>query len=245
MTAPWILGVVVGATGLCLGSFVTTAAIRAAAGQPWTSGRSHCDNCGRGLSYLATVPVASYAAFGGACTGCGSRIDALHPIGEICAAAIALGAVGVLGLPRALIAAPLGLILLASAVFDSKTQRLPDALTAIAAMLCAALTFTGGPGPIWQGLLASAVALVGLELMRRGFAAVRGRSGLGFGDVKLIAAGALWLGPATLWAVTLAACAGLAGVALSRPRPARIAFGPYLAASIFVVGLAREAHPWP
>src|SRR5262249_55930247 len=130
--------------GACAGSFVGTAAIRAVRGEGFIVGRSHCDGCGVVLGFAATLPVVSFAALRGACPICRGAIDPVHPVAEITGAAIALAAVMLPSWPAAGLIATLGLTLLASAIVDLKTKRLPDLLTLIAALLSAALAWLNG-----------------------------------------------------------------------------------------------------
>lgn len=232
------------ATGLVVGSFVVTAALRSVRGEQALAGRSRCDGCGVGLGFAATTPLISYAMARGACAGCGARIDPLHPIGEAAGAVIVLAAVLAAQTPiRAGLLAALGLVLLATSVIDARSRRLPDVLTAIVALIGFGLAAQRGEAAI--GLAAGGVAFLLADGVRRGFLLVRKRPGLGFGDVKLIAALAVWLGLATPWAVVAAAVLGLATFAIVRPADGRLAFGPALAAAGFAVGLMVEAGVLP
>jgi leader peptidase (prepilin peptidase)/N-methyltransferase len=235
------------AAGACVGSFVTTAALRAANGENALSGRSRCDACGVELGYAATVPVISFVRLRGACAACGARIDGLHLAGEVSGSVVVLAAI-VIGPadPRGWLVALLGFILLGAAVFDARTQRLPDALTAVAAVLCAVLAWTRSLEALETGAIAALIAFVVIEAIRHGYRALRDREGLGFGDVKLIAALALWLGAAIPWAVAVASLAGLGtALALRRAPEARLPFGPFLAFGGFSAGLCAEVLRWP
>lgn len=243
MTPPPILQLMTAVAGACIGSWVVTAAMRSARSEPSMLGRSHCDGCGVTLGYAQTVPVLSYVGAGGRCSDCGGRIDPLHPAGEITGALIGLASVMAASGWRAALLAGLGLCLLATSVIDLKTKRLSDVLTIAIAGLCAALAQTDGR--LMIGAIAAVAALALLEGLRRLFQLVRRRSGLGFGDVKLIAALALWLGPATPWAIVLASLLGLGAFATIRPKDGRLAFGAPIAAAAFVIGLVREARLWP
>ena len=46
--------------GLFMGSFYTVVGFRAAQGQNYIKGRSHCDVCGHELSFLDMIPIISY-----------------------------------------------------------------------------------------------------------------------------------------------------------------------------------------
>jgi leader peptidase (prepilin peptidase)/N-methyltransferase len=180
----------------------------------------------------------------GACQACGARIDASHLIGEIVGGVILLSALAAASPPRAGLLAALGLTLLASSVHDLKTQRLPDSFTAVVAGCAAALAWLQSEQTFWLGLVCACTAFVALEAMRRSFIWLRRKPGLGFGDVKLVTALALWLGLATPWAVALASLMGLAA-ALRQPAERRLAFGPWIAVAAWCVGLAGEARLWP
>ena len=188
MTEPALYWAALGLLGLCLGSFVTTAAIRATRGEGFLSGRSHCDGCNASLDFAATLPVISYLGRRGAARCCGQPIDSMHPSGELAGLAIILASATLQQpVPMVLVAA-LGLLLLALAVFDLKTQRLPDALTAAVAFLSLAFSVLDGTASLVAGLIAAILSFIILEGVRRGYLKFRGSSGLGGGDVKLLAA---------------------------------------------------------
>ena len=136
-------------------------------------------------------------------------------------------------------------MLLTAGIVDAKSKRLPDVLTAAAAVLAAGLAVEAGWEALGRGLIAGALAFGVLEIVRRVFERVRGRSGLGFGDVKLMGALAIWLGLLTPWAVVIGSALGLGAFAVLRPKDGRIAFGPALAAGAIIVGLLGEARLWP
>ena len=233
------------AIGLCLGSFMATAAIRMARGEPFLGGRSHCDACGVELGFAATVPVVSYLIRRGACANCGARIDALHLVGESCGAVIVVLALNFAPLLTGLMLALLGFVLLTAALVDAATQRLPDVLTLTAAGLAAALAAQRSLVTLATGVACALLAMAVLEGVRRLHLRARGKQGLGFGDVKLVGALAIWLGLATPWAIALAAVLGLGALAIRRSASGRIAFGPALCLGAFAVGLIQEVRGWP
>ncbi len=245
MTVLWLLGA---AAGAVLGSYLTTAAIRQARGEPHLAGRSRCDGCGRGLGFAETAPLVSFAIARGACRGCRAPIHPLHPAGEAAGSLCGLAVAGVAAHApwTALALAALGACLLPAAVTDALTRRLPDGLTAAAAAACGALAWLrGGPAGLLEGVAAAALAVALMLILRRSFAAAGRDPGLGLGDVKLVAALCLWLGAAAPAMVGLAAVAALAFVAVRPPADNRIAFGPALAAAGLIVGVAREPRLWP
>ena len=229
--------------GACLGSASVTCAMRTAAGLPFVSDRSRCDGCGAPLGYQETIPVVSFLWRRGTCGACQAPIAPLHLVGELVGAALAMQVcLGGLS-PVNLLEVALGLTLLTSASVDALSMRLPDALTVLSAVLCAALAACEGGGAPLEGAGAAIVAGLVLLILRHVYRVRRGDPSFGLGDVKLIAAMALWLGSATpLW---IGAACGVALLDRRVLRPGGVAerfpFGPYLAATAWVVGVAQHA----
>lgn len=136
----------------------------------------------------------------------------------------------------------LGAMLLAIAVVDVRTFRIPDwlSLPLIAAGL--ARTAFLAPERLPAHALGAAAGYAALALFGALYFRLRGRDGLGLGDAKLFAGGGAWLGWQPLPAVlAVAAVAGLAfALATGLGRGARIAFGPWLALSIWLAWLAGQ-----
>jgi leader peptidase (prepilin peptidase)/N-methyltransferase len=226
-------------TGLVMGSFVATAAIRQARGEAFVGGRSHCDGCGAPLGFAATLPLASYVGLRGAAGCCGARIDPFHPAGELSGLFIGLAAIAAGDGVKGLLIATLGFGLLGLSLVDLRTQRLPDPLVAVVAAAALVLAALGQSSRLAEGMCAAALTFAVLEGLRRAFLHLRGRGGLGGGDVKLLSALALWLGLLTPAALALAAILGLVQVMALRPQGGRIAFGPAIALAAFAVGEGR------
>jgi leader peptidase (prepilin peptidase)/N-methyltransferase len=232
--------------GLALGSYAVTAGVRMSRGEGSSRGRSRCDACGAQLGLLQTVPIASYIGLRGACRHCGARIDPLHLVGEVGGAAIVVSAFAVAEPLRATALSALGLALLAASVVDGRIRRLPDILTGFAAVAALALAASDGVERALLGLAAAAIATAILSLLRWTGERTRGEAGLGWGDVKLIAALALWLGAATPMMVLVASVLGLIAAPWLRGPDRRLPFGPAIALAGWAVGLCLEAEwtPW-
>jgi len=231
--------------GAVVGSYASTAALRAGRGEQAWVGRSRCDGCQRVLGFSETLPVLSFLLRGGACRACAAPIDRIHPVGEILGVAVVALAFLAAAPMRAALLSVIGLVLLGSALIDARTRRLPDVLTGATAIAGAILAWTRSPFDLALGLIAAVVAFGLLQVVRLAFRARRGHDGLGFGDVKLIAALCLWLGPAMAWAVVAAGLIGLAAMAVVRPHDGRMPFGPAIALGAWSVGLCLEAGLWP
>jgi leader peptidase (prepilin peptidase)/N-methyltransferase len=207
-------------------------------------GRSVCPACGTALGIADLIPVVSWLALGRRCRRCGAAIPADYAVIEAGSVLAFVAALLVGGpWPAVLANAVLGAVLTALVVVDLRRQLLPDALVLPLLPLGLLQAWTSG-----QDLLGGVVgALFGgglLWLVRALYRRLRGLEGLGLGDVKLMAAGGAWVGPAGIGPVLLVgalatlAAVGLAALAGRRGgRMTRIPFGPGLAVGIFLVAL--------
>jgi len=245
MIAPLPYVAVGAVVGACLGSFIATAALRSIRAEQVLAGRSRCESCGETLGFARTLPVLSYLGQGGACASCGSRIDPLHLVGEVAGAVIVVAALLAVPVERAGLLVVLGMLLLASSLVDARTQRLPDLLTLAVGVLGVVLAASRSSFDLMVGAIAAVLTFLILEALRRGFLAATGKPGLGFGDVKLAAALAVWLGVATPWSIAIGSGLGLVAMAIRRPADGRLSFGPAIALAAFGVGLLQEAGAWP
>jgi leader peptidase (prepilin peptidase)/N-methyltransferase len=136
--------------------------------------------------------------------------------------------------------------LLAVALVDARTHRIPDALNA--AMAASGLAAAAAIG---ADLAAHAIGLVLGYAAFAGFAwayrRVRGREGLGLGDAKFLAAAGAWLGWSGLPFVVLAAASlGLGFIAASAVAGRKmrgedaLPFGPFLACGVGLVWAAQR-----
>jgi len=233
--------ILMAAAGACLGSFAVTAGLRIAGGAPWIGGRSRCDHCATAISYRQSIPVVSYALSRGRCAACQGAITAAHPVAE-CLGAVLLPLCLVAFEPlRGALIFLLAMLLLTASVVDMRTLRLPDFLTAGVATVSLALCSLDGGSTLAAGLMAAATAFAVLQVLRLTARRRRTDPGLGFGDVKLFAALALWLGLATPWALLLAAITGLVAISISSPADGRLPFGPFIAGAGLLIGAFREA----
>ena len=224
-----LLAVMVGGV---VGSLTTTAAMRSAQRRGWLTGRSECDSCNKVLPFSETVPILSFLILRGRCRSCGAPIGWLHPVGETAGVVIFLTAIFASDPWTSIAIAALGLLLLYVAVFDWLTHRIPNTLSAAVLIVCFAEALRAGRA--LDGALAAAAVLCLLAGVGWIYRQTRGREGLGGGDVKLLAALAMWLGMERL-AYAVALSAGLALIwmigirRLDFRRADGIAFGPFIA----------------
>ncbi|WP_088344877.1 MULTISPECIES: prepilin peptidase [Rhodomicrobium] len=140
----------------------------------------------------------------------------------------------------------------AIAISDARNFIVPDILSLPA--IPAGLLATGWLGvppddAIAEHLGAALVAAFALFALRWAYAALRGREGLGLGDVKLAAVAGAWSGFAGLPTIMLLACVAAIGAVLVMKASGRAAvtaitpvpFGAFLAPAIWVVWFAQAA----
>ena len=248
--------VFLGAFGLLFGSFGNVLIWRVPRGESIVSPGSHCPKCGHEVRWYDNVPVVSWLVLHGRCRDCGAPISARYPVIELTSGALWVFAGLWWGFSPAtpLAIAFLYLLLVLSAI-DLDTRRLPTplvtALAIVSGLAAVAAQLTGLPfGPLtglaasgWlaQPVIAAAVGFAvgaGVSiLIAMSYRALRGRDGLGFGDVRLLGAMGLILGPFVLLAYALGNILGVLvavpQMLLSRkggPLSTRsIPFGPFLA----------------
>lgn len=235
-----------GLLGLVAGSFLATLVLRWPRGETLL-GRSRCDGCGRQLTALELVPLLSAVVSSGKCCSCGAAIDRRHTLMELGAMLIGVLAMLASPGPAGLAGALLGWALLTLLALDVEHHWLPDRIT----LPLLALGLLLGAGDLVDRLLGAAIGGGALLLLAMAFKWLRGRDGMGLGDVKLMAALGAWLGPLLLGPLLLAAALlGLLMAAVmrlsGRPLPAggRIPFGACLAAAAFPIWLFASATAW-
>lgn len=231
--------------GAIAGSYIATLCLRWPRGAQASTGRSRCDGCGKALSPLELVPVASALASRGKCRSCGAKIDPFHWQVELAAAAIGAAALLVSPDPNGGALALLGWLLLPLAILDARHFWLPDRLTgALAAGGLVAGDLLSGV-PLVHRLIGGAAGYCALALLAALYRRLRSREGLGGGDAKLLGAIGLWTGWAALPAIlVVASLLGLALAALRRHGPSdAVAFGTLIAIAVWFWALTMLLVP--
>lgn len=228
-----------------IGSFLGVVASRLPAGRSVVHGRSACDHCGRVLGAVDLIPVAGWLIRRGRCASCGGKIDPILPVIEVLAVVVPLWAATVFDTAPSLWAScVLGWALLGLAVIDARHFTLPDVLTlplALGGLVAMALQW---PSRLEAAALGAAAGAGAFWLIRVVYRRLRGREGLGLGDVKLMAAAGAWVGWEGLASlVFIAALAGLAVAGLKRlcgravAAGDRVPFGTFLCLGTWLVWL--------
>jgi leader peptidase (prepilin peptidase) / N-methyltransferase len=255
-------------SGLLLGSFLNVCILRLPAGESIVTPRSHCPHCRQPIAPCDNIPVISWLILGAACRDCGSRISWRYPLVELTTCTLFI--ICCLSFPPALAAgwAVLCFLLLGLAAMDAETLLLPDVFTlpGLAAGIVFATLRPGLETGNWNhgllllglgwSLFSAAVAASALLSIAGIYWLVRRRTGMGMGDVKLIAMLGAWLGlqraALTLFlAVILGALYGL-GMILFRnkqdtqpPGQLAVPFGTMLCvAGLYCIFLGQRTLGW-
>jgi leader peptidase (prepilin peptidase) / N-methyltransferase len=202
--------------GLLIGSFLNVCIHRLPRDLSVVRPRSRCPECEHPIASYDNIPLASYVLLRGRCRHCAAPISPRYPLVELLTGLLFAAAVLMHG--PAAEAAKLCLFsaLMVGAIFaDLETLILPDEFTlgGLAAGLALALFIPVGdgtagallwmagvenPGPRVESLADAALgAALPAGLLWLGgwaFEKVRHKEGLGFGDVKLVAAIGAFLG---------------------------------------------------
>jgi leader peptidase (prepilin peptidase)/N-methyltransferase len=218
MTAADIPAFLLILTSPAIGSFIAVLADRLPRGEDVILAPSRCRSCGSRLGLRDLVPMVSFALQRGRCRHCNAAIPPFSLYVEILAlgaAVLAVLAGGGLGL--VVLSAVWLWLLLALATTDALWMRLPDPLTfsafCVACLLALQPGGTGLPGALWGAVLGAG----SFAMLRWIYKRLRGRVGLGLGDVKLMAGLGAFVGPVALpQLVLIAALATLTGAVLTR-----------------------------
>jgi leader peptidase (prepilin peptidase)/N-methyltransferase len=273
----WFLLTALGAFGLVFGSFANVVIWRLPRHESLSRPASRCPRCGHAVRWHDNIPVLSWFVLRGRCRDCGEPIAWRYPAVELLSAILWVAAGLAFGWSlRTVWAVSFFYILLILAFVDLDLRRLPNVLVGtLAAIGLAGVVVSQWSGraaaplivPAAVGVWTQPLVLAGLGVLLGAgvsmaialiYGLVRGRQGLGMGDVKLLGAMGLYLGPFVLMAYLLGTLVGAvaavaAMIAARRPQvtpagkslaggpappsPLTIAFGPWLAAGAVLTTL--------
>ncbi len=204
---PWLLRVFALSFGLIWGSFLNVVIYRVPRGQSVVRPASRCPQCGEPIRPWNNVPVVSWLLLRGRASCCGVKIPARYVLVEAAGGLLALALVESVLLPMppdtsllrgVLVFAlwfALALALMAAAFIDLEHMYIPDSLS-IGAIVLGLVTFWLRPPLSFTESLAAAAAGFVLVWLVFGvlYRLVRGRTGMGLGDAKLLAVAGAWFG---------------------------------------------------
>ena len=262
-----IEAILAGLFGLLIGSFLNVCVYRmprdiSVAGPA----RSFCPQCEKTIAWFDNLPVLSYAMLGGRCRYCSNRIPIRYPLVELATGALFFAIVLWLGATvEAVKYCVFAAIQVALIAMDIEERILADEFTKggiVAGIVFAAFV------PMHMGLLQMFVPLdwprTVVSVAEAAFSAaflsgvlwgigaayekLRGKEGLGFGDVKMVGmiAAFLGLGPALLTVVvgsTLGSVAGLLYIFITKKDAStyELPFGSFLGVAALIVAFWSRA----
>ncbi len=185
---PWVALVL----GLILGSFYNVCVFRYLAEESIVSPGSHCPKCGHVLSWWENIPLLSYLLLLGRCRKCKVHISLQYPIVELLSGLWALGLAFKFGPSMVwVLFMVIGGILIVASFIDFEAYILPDILTLPGAVIALAGAYfilrpALGVPTLEQSVIGALSGAGVFLLLQRLFRKLKGREGLGTGDIKLM-----------------------------------------------------------
>jgi leader peptidase (prepilin peptidase)/N-methyltransferase len=193
--------------GLFGGSFLNVVIYRVPRGMSLVKPASHCPGCGAPVRFYDNIPVLSYLLLGGRARCCKSKISPRYVLVELIGGVLAWAIVQglILRLPEGTSLGRAGMIfaadlmfalsLVAVAFIDLEHMYVPDAIS-IGGTVFGLATFSLRPDlGITDAMLGAVIGFVVVWLpFGVVYRLIRGRTGMGLGDAKLLMMAGAWFG---------------------------------------------------
>ena len=211
-----LIAVFVFVFGLIIGSFLNVCIVRIPGGKSIVLPASACVKCGAPIRPYDNIPVVSYLLLRGKCRKCENPISAMYPVVEFLTGLLFLGCYEVFGLTtEALKWAIFSAIMIVLVFTDLRERILPDVVNFTGLGLGLLLSFFTTPvdgtalaltkrifefpppAPVLSfvdALLGAAAGSGLLWLVSEVYFRLRGREGMGMGDVKMMLMAGAFLG---------------------------------------------------
>ncbi len=200
---------VVALFGLLIGSFLNVCIFRMPQERSVITPRSRCPGCGKQLRWWHNIPVLSFLLLRGRCVFCGKPISWQYPLVEALTSGSLVLVVLEFGLSWTAALNGLFFCMLIVLVFIDLSERiLPDPITIGGTVLGFLLSPLQSPELLprttfWGAYLQSGLGILCgagiLWLVATLYLKLRGREGMGFGDVKMMAMVGAFLGWRSAW----------------------------------------------
>ncbi len=209
----WLGSALAFVIGASIGSFVNVVAYRLPRDLSIVTPRSFCADCGRPIPWWANIPLLAYLGLRGKCVMCGARIPFRHFMAELSLAVAALYLYQSFpffdGLARFVLCAALFTV----ALIDYDWRLIPNAVTfpGIPLGLLAAVFLMPEIG-LKRSLIGIAFGWGFLFVTGEAYFWLRGREGVGMGDVWLMGMVGAFLGwPGAVFTLMLGSLLGAIG----------------------------------
>lgn len=236
--------------GAIVGSFLSALTYRLPEGKSVIVGRSYCPDCKGRIAWYDNIPLVSFFLLRGKCRNCRKKISARYPLVEFFSGLAfylvyrnyflidqTLGWFGGFSIFVLLYLLFVSSVLIAIFVVDFEHQIIPDELIFVLLSLQVLVFIFLGEEGIFDYLmsgLGAGLFLLAVHLITMG-------RGMGLGDVKFAVFGGAFFGYSLsfVWMFLAFVIGALVGVALLLAGGVgwkqKIAFGPFLVVSFFVV----------
>jgi leader peptidase (prepilin peptidase) / N-methyltransferase len=216
VTSPALIGVFAALLGLVIGSFLNVCIVRIPERKSIVMPASACPKCGAAIRPWDNIPVVSWLVLGGKCRACQTKISWMYPVVELLTAVLFWGCYDAFGLTtEALKWAIFSALMIVLVFTDMRERILPDVInfSGFAAGLLLSLVTKPSDGiALWIAnrifdfpppvpVISLADALLGaafgsglLWLVAEAYFRLRGREGMGLGDVKMMLMAGAFLG---------------------------------------------------
>lgn len=237
----FILYIIVFLYGIVIGSFLNVCIYRIPNEESIVTVGSHCMNCNHKLRWRDLVPLFSWLFLKGRCRYCGSGISLQYPLVELINGVLYILIFALNGLcVDSVLWCFLVSTLFVIAVIDMRTMKIPAVLDAV--IFCIGVIHLIGHRDQWMyyviGFLLMGLFLLLCALL---FKKATGKSGLGYGDIELMACAGLCIGWGhALFSLVLASVLAsvIQGIVMAVTKTnGKFALGPYLAVGIVVAVL--------
>ena len=213
---PTLIAIIVLLFGLIIGSFLNVCILRIPGGKSIVLPASACPKCGAPIRPYDNIPVLSWLMLRGKCRACKTPISPMYPIVELLTGLLFLACFYAFGLtPEALKWAAFAAIMVVLVFTDLRERILPDVVNFTGFAIALAFSFFTKPidgTALWianrvfdfpppapvlsfvDAILGAAVGSGLLWIVSEGYFRLRGREGMGLGDVKMMLMAGAFLG---------------------------------------------------
>jgi leader peptidase (prepilin peptidase)/N-methyltransferase len=228
--------------GLAIGSFLNVCIYRIPLKKSIINPPSSCPQCGERIRFYDNIPLLSYVVLLGKCRYCRSSIPIRYPLVEAITGLLSAALFMRFHLsPEYFLFFVFSAALVAIAFIDLHHKIIPDILSIPTLIIGFAATLSKLGIIHWTESLVGIIGGGGfLYLVATGFEKLRGRQGMGGGDVKMLAMIGAWVGWRALPLIILVS--SLAGILIGggslllarKGMRTRIPFGPFLSLGALV-----------
>jgi leader peptidase (prepilin peptidase)/N-methyltransferase len=227
--------------GAVVGSFLNVVIHRVPRRRSIVRPASACPACGAAIAWYDNLPIVSWIVLRGRCRSCGGRIALRYPLVEAAAGVLAVLGVTSYGLePVTVEVVVFAWASLALGLIDLEHQILPDVMTYPAIAFGLAFSFFGGLVPFADSVAGAVVGAALPTAVILLYKWLRGVEGMGWGDVKYLAAIGAVVGlhgclMVLVVAAVMGAAVGIGLIVLGRGSGrTALPFGSFLAAAVIL-----------